>query len=47
MLDKFAFLANFDASTPVAFFKSDFIAELGKCNSSFILFLLRIYGSGK
>ena len=31
-------LIKFDVSTPAAFFKSDFVAELNKSNRTFILF---------
>ena len=46
-LAKSACLANFNASEPVAFFTSDSVAWLDKSNSTFVLFLLWISGSGQ
>ena len=36
-LAKSTFLVNYDVSTPVAFFKSAFVTQLDKSNSSFTL----------
>ena len=44
-LAKSVFLVIFELTTPVAFYKSDFVAVLDKSNSNFILFLLRLYVS--
>ena len=38
------FLGNFDVSTSVAFFESDFVAYLEKSKLPFILFLVWLYG---
>ena len=46
-LAKSAISANFAVSTPVACFKSDFVAELDKSYSTFIMVLLRVFDSGK
>ena len=43
---KSAFLADLDLLMPIALFQSDF-ALLGKSNSTFVIFLLRLYVSGK
>ena len=45
MLLKSTFLANFDVLMSVAPFKSDFVSKLDKSNSTFIVILLRLYGS--
>ena len=45
-LAKSTFIANFDVSTPVTFFKSAFVAYLDKSNSTFTL-PLKDFGSGK
>ena len=45
MLPKSARLVDFYVLMPVAPFKSDFVSKLDKSNSTFIVILLRLYGS--